>query len=57
MGHTHHMEIDGVDIDLGLNRFSNSRSEAVEKIIKILKENYNLEYTTDDIKFKWGGRL
>lgn len=51
------MYIDGVEIDLGLNRFSNSREEAKERIVEILKKDYNIDYDKNDIKFEWGGRL
>jgi len=57
VGHTFHMEIDGKEIDLGLNRFSQNKDEAKKKIIEILKSDYNLDYDEDDIKFDWGGRM
>jgi hypothetical protein len=57
VGHTNHMYIDGVEIDLGLNCFSNSQEEAKERIIEILKRDYNINYEKTDIEFKRGCRL
>jgi hypothetical protein len=57
VGHTNHMFIDGVEVDLGLNRFSNSQEEAKERIVEILKRDYDIDYEKNNIKFEWGGRL
>lgn len=57
VGHTYHMEVNGVDVELGLNPLSISEDDAKESIIKILKESYNIEYDKNDIVFEFGGKL
>jgi len=52
VGRTHHMKIDGKEINLGLHRFSNSEKEAKTKILEILKQDYNLDYNDEDINFE-----
>ena len=55
-GTNHSMKIDdGSEIRLG-GVVSNSEEAKVEAI-RILKENYNIDYNPDDINFEWGGRL
>ena len=56
LGSNYSMKIDDNEIHLGLGCVS-EESEAKKQIIKILKSDYNLEYTNEDIKFEWGGRL
>jgi hypothetical protein len=56
LGHTHHMTVDGVEVNLGLAPFSNCREDAVKKIREILREQYNIDYG-DEIVFRWGGRI
>jgi len=48
------MSIDDVEIDLGLDPFANSQEEAKDRIVEILKRDYNLDYDKNDIKFEWG---
>lgn len=55
-GISNSMVIDGKTIDLGLG-ITNSEDDARDKIKEILKRDYNLIYSDDDIVFKWGGRL
>ena len=57
VGHSHHMKIDGEEIDLGLNPFASSREESKLRIIEILKRDYNIDYNVDDITFEWGGGI
>ena len=55
-GTNYSMKIDdGSEIRLGgvVSNFEEAKTEA----IRILKENYEINYNQDDIDFKWGGRL
>jgi hypothetical protein len=56
VGTNHSMTIDGGE-EIPLGGIVSNEKEAKEAAIRILKENYNIEYTSDDINFKWGGRL
>ena len=55
VGRTHFMDIEGKKISLG--RITSSEEEAKEKAIFILKEHYGIDFDTNKIVFKWGGRL
>ena len=55
LGHTHHMTVNGVEVDLGLAPFSNRPEDAIKKIREILKNQYDIDYT-EEIQFRWGGR-
>lgn len=54
-GVNHRMIVNGKEIRLG-GVISNSE-DAKNEAIKILKNEYNIEFKEEDIKFKWGGRL
>jgi hypothetical protein len=56
VGHTHHLEIDGKVINLGLHPFENP-DVVTKKAIEYLKENYNIDMKPEEVKYQWGGRL
>lgn len=55
-GHTHHLEVDGKVINLGLHPFENP-DVVTKKAIEYLKENYNIDMKTEEVKYQWGGSL
>ena len=55
VGTSHEMVVDGKKYHL-LGAVT-SESEAEEDALRILKENYGIEYDKTQIKWVWGGRL
>ena len=55
LGTNHSMVINGKEIILGevVSNENDAKLEAVE----ILKRDYNITYSIDEIKFEWGGSL
>lgn len=54
-GTNHSMTINGKNIRLG--GIVSNEDEAKLEAIEILKRDYNVDYTADEIKFEWGGQL
>jgi len=54
-GTNHSMTINGKNIRLG--GIVSNENEAKLKAVDILKQDYEIDYNVDDIKFEWGGRL
>ncbi len=52
-GTNHSMNINGKDIPLG--GMVSNETQAKLIAIEILKQDYNINYNIDDIKFEWGG--
>jgi hypothetical protein len=54
-GTNHSMTINGKKVRLG--GIVSNEEEAKLEAIRILKQDYNIDYNIDEIKFKWGGCL
>jgi hypothetical protein len=54
-GTNHAMIVNGKDI--GLCGVISNEEEAKIEAIKILKQDFGIEYNINEIKFEWGGRL
>jgi len=54
-GTNHRMTINGKEIILG--GVVSSEEEAKVEAIRILKEEYNIDYNPNDVNFTFGGRL
>ena len=54
-GPNHSMTINGKEIILG--GVVSSEEEAKAEAIRILKEEYNIDYNPNDVNFTFGGRL
>ena len=54
-GTQYDMSVDGQDISLG--GFNPHPDFAKSEAIRILKENFNIDYTEKEILFEFGGRL
>ena len=56
IGYCYELFVDDKKVDLNLG-ITHPESKAKEKIIDILKNDYNIEIKEEEINFKWGGRL
>lgn len=54
-GRNHSMIINDVEITLG--GIVSNPEESKKEAIRILKEDWNIDYDPTKIEFKWGGRL
>ena len=45
------------DNQIGIGSLDLSEDEAKLKAVKILKQDYDIDYDIDGIKFEWGGEL
>jgi hypothetical protein len=55
VGTNHSMTINGKEIFLG--GVVSSEEEATAEAVRILKEEYNIDYNPNNVNFTWGGRL